>query len=157
MRSPVLALLAPAFAAFTLLTGAGATAPTQTAAMPTFKRQAPAPLGVRLQSAPAAEAGTLLDEVGRLSRRVEASEASNWKRELQGKRLKLERLARLHLWLGEYKLAHEQDPAGAYWHFRTINRMPGKSPELARLKGRAVLDIAIGRFKQGAYEEATHR
>lgn len=31
-----------------------------------------------------------------------------------------ERIARLHLWLGEYKLAELEDPTAAYYRFRTM-------------------------------------
>lgn len=102
--------------------------------------------------------GTLLDEVGRLRRQVSPAESAAWQKQLHVRPAKqnrlppgrgAERLARLHLWLGEYRLAGKEDPDAAKWHFRQAIALCEDSRSnltLAGLKGRAAYDFAIARY-----------
>src|SRR5713101_8438190 len=68
---------------------------------------------------------TLLDEVGRLGGRIPEAQAAGWKNELRRGHLAAGRAAGLHLWVGEYELAQNQQPERAIWHFRQARRLSG--------------------------------
>ena len=76
---------------------------------------------------------SLLDEVGLQARPVSESQVYSWKTEIKQSGIKQARIrtagteqaetdgsraAWLHLWLGEYEMAHNQHPRLARWHFR---------------------------------------
>jgi len=95
---------------------------------------------------------TLLDEVGRLQQPVPAAQVAAWKRELKASRPAAERGAWLHLWLGEWELARNEQPRQADWHFRQAQRLTNPHD---RCSGLAAYDRAIGQFYEGAYGEAS--
>lgn len=82
---------------------------------------------------------TLLDEVGRLARTVAPAEAAGWQRELTT-HPPLARIAALHLWLGEYSLAHDHQPKAAAQQFRIAQHLTGSADALHSL---AAYDGAI--------------
>jgi hypothetical protein len=95
---------------------------------------------------------TLLDEVGRLARPVAPGQAAAWRAELLKGLPSPERAAWLHLRLGEYELAHDQEPNGAIGHFRQARHLLPASDPTA---GLAAYDSAIATYYSGAYGEAT--
>ena len=95
---------------------------------------------------------SLLDEVGRLQQPVAPEEPSAWKRLLhQPKKLTAEKIARLHLWLGELALARDEQPRQALWHFAQAAK---QTKPASGLHGLAAYDTAIALFYEGAYNEA---
>jgi RHS repeat-associated protein len=162
-------LLIGILASALLLAAGGAAGPAKKSRFPTLSPRTPAP--PQHLNAGLSQAGlTLLDEVGRLARRVTPAEVTGWKQELyrlehaprQSVRASERkerrngvharaRKAQLHLWLGEYALAHEEDPQQALWHFRQVQRLCGRKDPL---HGLAAYDSVIVRFYQGAYGEA---
>jgi len=94
---------------------------------------------------------TLLDEVGQLSHPVSAAEATAWKRELKMASPVPSRAATLHLWLGEWELAANQQPERARWHFRVAQAQTKKTDPLF---GLAAYDAAIALSYAGAYQAA---
>jgi hypothetical protein len=124
--------------------------PRSRAPLPALPATAPVPAAVpALPGAPL----TLLDEVGRPARRVTDAEAAAWRAELR--RALPPRRAQLLLWLGEYWLAKRQEPEAAITHFRAALAAAG-GPKSA-VGGRATYNLAVARFYQGAYREATER
>src|SRR5262249_51614952 len=86
----------------------------------------------------------------------------DWARQLgaAGKAKDRERQARLHVWLGEYKLARLENPDAARWHFAqavVVCRGHTTRHTIAELRGRAPHDSAIARSRHGAYADATQR
>ena len=94
---------------------------------------------------------TLLDEVGQLARPVSSAQVTAWKRELKTSHPTAPREAALHLWLGEFALAHDEQPRLARWHFRRAQRLSHPGDALA---GLAAYDAATALYCQGAYDEA---
>jgi YD repeat-containing protein len=95
---------------------------------------------------------TLLDEVGKLAHDVPQGQVDGWMRELKTGGAKGLRAGWLHLWLGEYELAHSEEPLRASWHFRAAQ---GLAPRADHLYGLAVFDQAVSLFYQGRYEQAS--
>ena len=95
---------------------------------------------------------TLLDEVGRLAQPVDANKVAEWKRQLHYPRLlPSTQAAKLHLWLGEYVLAHDEQPEAAQWHFVQAQKASRCSQTVY---GVAAYDKAVAAFTEGAYKEA---
>ena len=95
---------------------------------------------------------TLLDEVGRLDQPLDAGKVAEWKRQLHRPRLlSSAQTAKLHLWLGEYLLAHDEQPEAAEWHFEQAQKM---SKRTQAVYGVAAYDKAIAAFYEGAYNQA---
>ncbi len=95
---------------------------------------------------------TLLDEAGRLARTVAPATVASWKQELNTARPAADRVAQLHLWLGEWALAANKQPKQADWHFRAAMHATGTRNAL---HGRAAYDRALTLFYHGAYADAT--
>ena len=93
---------------------------------------------------------TLLDEVGRLTKPVRAVEVVAWKRELRHSH-STARIAKLHLWLGEWELAANQQPQRATAHFQQTQ---AKSAPSDVVHGIAAYDSAVSLFYAGAYRRA---
>ncbi len=100
---------------------------------------------------------TLLDEVGRLARAVAPAEAAGWKRILHTQAPAPTRAAVLHLWLGEWELAANQQPRAARAQFAQAQRLTTAKDDVY---GLAAYDTATALFYEGAYgdaQEAFHR
>jgi RHS repeat-associated protein len=91
---------------------------------------------------------TLLTEVGKLARRVSADEVARWQRQLRSGALTRKQAARLHLWLGEIKIARDRDPDAAQWHFAQAQRLARRADPVY---GCAAYDHALVLFFEGAY------
>jgi len=83
---------------------------------------------------------------------VPSEEVSAWKQELKTTHPTAERGAWLHLWLGEWELAQNEQPAHAAWHFRQAQHLTNPHH---RCFGLAAYDQALALFYEGAYGEAT--
>ena len=94
---------------------------------------------------------TLLDDLGHLARPVTAAEALTWKTELKTTSPAQARAAQLHLWLGEWELAQNQQPERARWRFRVVQATTTKNDPL---HGLAAYDAAIALSYAGAYQAA---
>lgn len=100
---------------------------------------------------------TLLDEVGRLARVVSPAEAAGWKRTLHTQSPAPARAALLHLWLGEWELAANQQPRAARAQFAQAQRLTTAKDDVY---GLAAYDTATALFYEGAYgdaQDAFHR
>jgi RHS repeat-associated protein len=93
---------------------------------------------------------TRLDEVGRSQSRITTAEALTWKTELATHPAP-KRAALLHIWLGEWQLGQNQEPATAQSHFRQAQRL---LPYTDKLYGLAAYDSAIALFYEGAFTDA---
>ncbi len=91
---------------------------------------------------------TLLDEVGQLAGSIPGGQVTAWKRQLHLANLPAAEAAKLHLWLGEYKLAQEEQPEQALWHFRQAQQL-SKPSEVCY--GLAAYDSAVALMYAGAY------
>jgi len=116
---------------------------------PAFRAPAPAPTA----GAPATRfaSPTLLDEVGHLARPVDAAQVSGWKQELRSSRPASARAATLHLWLGEWELAQNEQPETALRHFHEAR---ARLAHADRLYGLVSYDTAVALFKEGAYADS---
>ena len=94
---------------------------------------------------------TLLDEVGHLAHPVALSEVSAWSRELATHPVSA-RAALLHLWLGEWQLAANEQPGQAIHEFLSVQALTKKS---APLFGLAQYDAATALYYEGAFQDAT--
>ena len=81
-----------------------------------------------------------------------AGQIQGWKNDLHAGRVGLDRAAQLHLWLGEYALAHSEQPEQALAQFRAARRTLPTGP--ARLKTLASYDSAFALFYMGAYAQS---
>src|SRR5581483_5763418 len=95
---------------------------------------------------------TLLDEVGNPVRGATPAQVATWKQQLQTHHLPAHQSAKLHLWLGEYALAHDQQPEQALRHFEQVQKLVKSSD---RCYGLAAYDSAIALYYEGAYRDAT--
>ncbi len=120
---------------------APALVPASVAAAPASSRPAlPPPLSV-----------TLLNEVGKLPQPIPVATVAAWKQELHTARPAPQRAALLHLWLGEWELAQNEQPHFASPHLRVAQHLAGpRSP----IFGVAAFDVATTLFYEGAYGEA---
>ena len=95
---------------------------------------------------------TLLDETGHLAQNPGIGQMQAWKQELNDTHPGPLRAAQLHLWVGEWELAQNEQPGKALWHFRCVQKLlPGKTP----MFDLAAYDSAISIYYQGAYQPAT--
>ena len=99
---------------------------------------------------PSVASATLLDEVGHLTHPVAPSEAQGWSHALAASPAPAQ-AALLHLWLGEWQLAANEQPETALRHFHEAR---ARLPHTDRLYGLASYDTAIAFFKEGAYADA---
>ena len=95
---------------------------------------------------------TLLDEVGHLAYPVAASQAGGWKAEIKKPSLAADRVALLHVRLGEWELAQNQHPRAALYHFQAAQKLVSVTNPLY---GQAAYDSAIATYYEGAYQEAS--
>ena len=152
---------------------AGMTQPlTATAALAPAAARALPPVTANSNHLPLAPSVTLLDEVGLLRHPVTPSQVAAWKQELNPQELTTPqpsdstlaptRAALLHLWLGEWELASNQQPERARWHFRMTQQLAHQAASVVpltdanrlaarRLYGLADYDSAIALFYRGAY------
>lgn len=98
----------------------------------------------------AGNAGTILDELGRLAHQISSSQVDGWRAELRS-RPRPDRAAWLHVWLGEVELARNREPEQAAWHFKQARTLGRRSDAVF---ARAGYDIAIALFYEGAYRAA---
>jgi len=96
-------------------------------------------------------AGTLLDEIGHLALPVTAAQVAGWKSEIRTTHTAPGRAAWLHLWLGEWELAHNEQPFRARWYFRQAQKEANPSDPCA---GLAAYDSAVALFYAGDYQDA---
>lgn len=90
--------------------------------------------------------------MGRLQHSHPAAEIAAWKREIKTTHPTAERAAWLHLWLGEWELAQNQQPERDMWHFRQAQRLINPQN---RCYGLAAYDQAMALFYMGAYADAS--
>lgn len=134
----------------------------------------------RRAGAPVDPSISLLDEIGLLSHPVPPAQVKAWAKELQAGHSGAARAALLHVWVGEYELAKDQQPGLARTHFRQARLLlaghksvsvpgqlsaqdasparlwaPGHTAAPALTEGLAFYDDALGLYYQGAYREAT--
>jgi len=95
---------------------------------------------------------TLLDELGRLRCAVSGKEVAAWKSESRKSSLRSQRAALVHIWLGEWELAANQEPEQAFVHFQRALHLTERKD---RLHGLAAYDSAIALEFEGAYSQAT--
>lgn len=100
---------------------------------------------------------TMLDSAGLLARPIDAKLVAAWKREIaligakRGPAVNAH-LAKLHVWVGEYELAHDQQPEEASDHFAAAQHLTAASESW---HGLAAYDSALGLLYMGAYEDAS--
>lgn len=99
-------------------------------------------------SAPAASL-SLLDEVGRLARRVSDAEVSAWRKQLRTPGLRPAAASKLRLQVGEVELAKYQQPERAIALFEQVEQATSVSSPLHAL---ARVDAAMALFYEGAYQ-----
>lgn len=91
---------------------------------------------------------TLLDEIGRLRHGVSPTAYKDWKRQLRTSALlSPKKQALLHLLVGEYELAANDEPRTAGWHFRSAKELVAKTSPLF---GWAAYDEAVALMYAGA-------
>ena len=110
-------------------------------------------------SVPTTQRASLINEVGHLLRPVTPIEANAWKVDLHLGRKGVVDSAQEMLWLGEYQLAHDQQPESAIDHFNDVCRLASSLPaasssRAADLAGHAKYDSALALFYSGAYVDA---
>ena len=100
----------------------------------------------------AAHSITLLDEVGRLAQPYDAAKVAAWKQQLRAPQPPApEQAARLHVWLGEIALTHDENPEAALAHFRQALALSSRKEAI---HGLAAYNAAIAHYYQGAYAQA---
>jgi|SRR5579871_3089003 len=108
-------------------------------------------IGAPLERATVPTERTLLDTLGRLSRPVTPAEVASWKWQLAQPGIDRQRAGWLHLWLGEWQLAANQQPVTALQHFLQAQKLALPNGDLA---GRAAVDRAIALDFEGDYSDA---
>ena len=93
---------------------------------------------------------SILDEVGNLASPVNHQQAAAWQRELAA-HLSPEEAAKRHVWLGEWRLAHDQEPEAAFAQFQAAQRLTEPADPVY---GLAAYDRAMTFFTEGAYADA---
>jgi len=94
---------------------------------------------------------TLLNTVGKLFQPVPVATAAAWKQELHFAHPAASRAALLHLWLGEWETAQNEQPQRASFHLRAAQHLAGPHSVVS---GAAAFDAATTLFYEGAYSEA---
>jgi len=94
---------------------------------------------------------TLLDEVGQLSRPVTYRQALLWRQELKAQPLPVSQAAQRHLWIGEWQLAHNEQPHLGIQEFLSVQALTKKSDPLF---GLARYDTATALYYEGAFQDA---
>ena len=110
-----------------------------------------ASVGAPLARVTAPAERTLLDSLGRLTRPVTMAEVSDWKRQLAVPGIDRQRAGWLHLWIGEWQQAANQQPVTALQHFLLAEKLALPTEDL---RGRAAVDRAIALDFEGAYADA---
>jgi hypothetical protein len=112
--------------------------------------------------APAHVIPTVLDEAGRLARNVPETEAAQWRASLHQPGATSYAASVTNIRLGEYQLAHDENPEGALWHFRAASSLAvsalhrqGPRVEWQTVKSLAAYDTALTHLLQGRYAEAS--
>jgi RHS repeat-associated protein len=91
---------------------------------------------------------SLLNVDGQFAHEPALYEVDAWKRELHQGTSVSSRRAWLHIWVGEYELARNENPAQARWHF---NRAKGLVPRNHDAYGLAAFDAALSIQFQADY------
>jgi len=138
MRTNVLRFV---FALFFVVTSLSLTFPCSASAATQLPRRA-------LVDAP-----SLLDETGQLTIKVGPKQEAYWARRLHDGSATTNYVPAYHLWLGEARLAIDQQPELAIAQFRQVRKNPVVS---RKLKDLAEYDTAVAQFYAGAYGEASH-
>lgn len=94
---------------------------------------------------------TMLDEVGRLAQVIPAAQPRAWKRELAA-HPPAHRAALLHIHLGEWQMAANEQPGMARTHFQQAQAL---LPRTDALRGLAAYDDALALAYEGAFEAAS--
>ncbi|MEO7718433.1 MAG: cysteine peptidase family C39 domain-containing protein, partial [Capsulimonas sp.] len=120
------------------------------------KRTWPAGGGVTQDSGPVSSnieprPVSLLTQTGQLNRPVAVSEVDAWRMELKASDIKPARAAQLHLWLGEWELAANEQPKKAEAQFETTRTLSNRQ---SAIFGLATYDRAIALFYRCAYTNA---
>ncbi|HET6382001.1 MAG TPA: hypothetical protein VFJ58_01310, partial [Armatimonadota bacterium] len=147
LHSFAIAVLAAIAAAILLISASAAAVATTLKSAPPIAQHAGYPVRV-VPAAPHRTPVTILNELGRLARPVSSLELSVWKAQLHHGHLPADTAAKLHIRLGEYELAANEQPAMAIWHFNQVSKHAA-----ARLRGLAKYDTAVAGYYQGAYGE----
>lgn len=95
---------------------------------------------------------TLLNDVGHLTRYPSQEQLKSWRNSIRSHHPCVARLAQLHIWLGEYALAQDQQPEEAAHHFRLAESLIRKTDPAY---GLAVYDTALAVYYEGAYSAAS--
>jgi len=95
---------------------------------------------------------TILTRSMWLNRCVPASQVVSWKLKCGLGGATGSRLEQLHIWLGEYALAHDHDPYLADWHFAQAQAAGTRQDPLY---GIASFDRALCSFREGEYKKAS--
>jgi hypothetical protein len=110
-----------------------------------------APVGAPLFVLPPLGPRSLLDEVGRLGEPVPDSDAAGWRSDLSRRQSESPLVDQEHIWLGEYLLAHDEQPELAEAQFQNVISARSGS---ASARGLAQFDSAMAEFYRGAYRDA---
>ena len=94
---------------------------------------------------------TQLNNAGQMASVLPLSQIKAWSRELTAGHPAPARAAWLHVWLGEWQLAHNQQPETAVKHFQAAQRLCKSSDPIY---GLAAYDRAFAFFDEGAYGDA---
>ena len=125
-------------------------APRVSAPAPAVASVAAAPASTRPALLPPASV-TLLNDVGKLPSPLPPATVAAWKRTLHTQAVTPARAALLHLWLGEWELAQNEQLHAAALHLRMAQHLTGPR---SLISGTVAYDTATTLFYQGAYEEA---
>ena len=125
-------------------------APRVSAPAPAVASAAAAPASTRPALLPPASV-TLLNDVGKLPSPLPPATVAAWKRTLHTQAVTPARAALLHLWLGEWELAQNEQLHAAALHLRMAQHLTGPR---RLISGTVAYDTATTLFYQGAYEEA---
>jgi RHS repeat-associated protein len=96
---------------------------------------------------------TLLDEVGKLRYAVPSQMVAAWKAAFAHGNVPQEHAAWMHVWLGEWEIAANEDPQAAAWHFQMAQKVaPGGRAN--SVYGLAAYDAALTLRLSGAYRDS---
>ena len=94
---------------------------------------------------------TMLNDIGYLKSTPSPALIRSYAAELKSGHIRSGRAAELHLWLGEYKLAHDSAPASAEVEFQASEAISSKE---TWTHGAAQYDEGLALFYEGAYGDA---